>query len=57
MNKNLKEVLVKREYNGQVWFELKVISNGQHFKISYPKEARGDNQPTDGQSSSEVYSV
>lgn len=27
MNKNLKEVLVRNEYNGQVWFEVRIFSS------------------------------
>jgi len=28
MNKGLKEKLVKVEYHGQVWYEVRIISNG-----------------------------
>jgi hypothetical protein len=43
MNKNLKEVLVKRTYKDQIWFE--VISESYFYEISKNKYSKSSGSP------------
>lgn len=67
MNKNLKEVLVRHEYHGQVWFEyIKVekllvknlsFDNDKYFHSSNAEKARRYYRQINGQGSSESHSL
>ncbi len=57
MNKNLREVLVRVEYHGQVWFDIRVISDDTFKQVSHPKQTGRDNQQTDGPRPSEEHRV
>ena len=59
-----REVLVRKQYKDQVWFEVKIIDIEAHyvrqtlyFPERYPRQVRKYYQRTDGQSPSEKHSV
>lgn len=56
MNKNLKEVLVKREYHGQIWFDIRVISNDTIEQICYSRQTGRNHQQVNGQNPPEEHS-